>query len=61
MLASGRNAYGTPEQCICAIQRTMNNYDFDILSTTFNYGGIPHDQVMEAMRLFAREVMPAFS
>jgi alkanesulfonate monooxygenase SsuD/methylene tetrahydromethanopterin reductase-like flavin-dependent oxidoreductase (luciferase family) len=61
MLASGRNAYGTPEQCISAIQRTMNNYDFDILSTTFNYGGIPHVQVMEAMRLFAREVMPAFS
>jgi len=61
MLASGRNAYGTPEECIRAIQNTLRNYEFDILSTTFNYGGIPHDQVMAAMRLFAREVMPAFA
>src|SRR5207244_12242950 len=60
MLAAGRNAYGTPEQCIAAIQNTVRNYDFDILSTTFNYGGLPHAEVVKAMRLFAKEVMPAF-
>jgi len=60
MLAAGRNAYGTPEQCIRAIDAARRNYDFDILSTTFNYGGIPHERVVDAMKLFAREVMPAF-
>jgi alkanesulfonate monooxygenase SsuD/methylene tetrahydromethanopterin reductase-like flavin-dependent oxidoreductase (luciferase family) len=60
MLAAGRNAYGTPDQCIQAIQGCMRNYDFDILSTTFNFGGLPHNEITKAMRLFAREVMPAF-
>lgn len=60
MLASGRNCYGNPDQCIQAIHRAIANYEFDILSTTFNFGGLPHAEVLKAMRLFAREVMPAF-
>lgn len=60
MLAAGRNVYGDPDQCIAAIQQSMRNYEFDIFSATFNFGGIPHQQVTKAMRLFAREVMPAF-
>jgi alkanesulfonate monooxygenase SsuD/methylene tetrahydromethanopterin reductase-like flavin-dependent oxidoreductase (luciferase family) len=60
MLAAGRNIYGTPEQCIAGIHRAVRNYDFDILGTQFNYGGLPHEAVVRAMRLFAREVMPAF-
>lgn len=61
MLASGRNVYGTPDQCIRAIEATIRNYEFDIFSATFNFGGIPHEHVKRAMRLFAREVMPAFT
>lgn len=60
MLASGRNVYGNPDQCVQAIYNSIANYDFDIFSTTFNFGGIPHEEVKKAMRLFAREVMPAF-
>jgi alkanesulfonate monooxygenase SsuD/methylene tetrahydromethanopterin reductase-like flavin-dependent oxidoreductase (luciferase family) len=60
MLATGRNVYGTPDQCIKAIQNSIANYEFDIFSTTFNFGGIPHEQVKKSMRLFATEVMPAF-
>lgn len=60
MLASGRNVYGNPDQCIQAIYNSIRNYDFNIFSTTFNFGGIPHEEVKRAMRLFAREVMPAF-
>jgi alkanesulfonate monooxygenase SsuD/methylene tetrahydromethanopterin reductase-like flavin-dependent oxidoreductase (luciferase family) len=60
MLASGRNVYGNPDQCIKAIQNAIDNYEFDIFSTTFNFGGIPHDQITRSMRLFAKEVMPAF-
>jgi alkanesulfonate monooxygenase SsuD/methylene tetrahydromethanopterin reductase-like flavin-dependent oxidoreductase (luciferase family) len=61
MLDQGRNVYGNPEQCIAAIQNAMRNYEFDIFSTTFNFGGIPHEEVMKATRLFAKEVMPAFA
>jgi hypothetical protein len=30
------------------------------LTTTFNFGGIPHDRIKKSMSLFAKEVMPAF-
>jgi alkanesulfonate monooxygenase SsuD/methylene tetrahydromethanopterin reductase-like flavin-dependent oxidoreductase (luciferase family) len=60
MLEQGRNAYGTPDQCIRCIENTRRNYAFDIFSATFNFGGIPHDAILRAMRLFANEVMPAF-
>jgi alkanesulfonate monooxygenase SsuD/methylene tetrahydromethanopterin reductase-like flavin-dependent oxidoreductase (luciferase family) len=60
MLDQGRNVYGDPDDCIRYIGNTRRNYEFDIFSATFNFGGIPHEQVTKAMRLFAREVMPAF-
>jgi len=60
MRASGRNVYGNPDQCIKVIQNSIAHYDFDIFSTTIFYGGIPHEAVLRSMRLFAREVMPAF-
>jgi len=60
MLATGRNNYGTPEQCIKNIYNAMKNYYFDTLTTTFNFGGIPHPEILKSMRLFAKEVMPAF-
>jgi alkanesulfonate monooxygenase SsuD/methylene tetrahydromethanopterin reductase-like flavin-dependent oxidoreductase (luciferase family) len=60
MVASGRNLYGNPDQCIQIIGNAMKHYNFNILTTTFNFGGIPHDMIKKAMRLFAREVIPAF-
>ena len=39
MLATGRNNYGNPEQCIQNIRNAMKNYYFDTLTTTFNFGG----------------------
>jgi alkanesulfonate monooxygenase SsuD/methylene tetrahydromethanopterin reductase-like flavin-dependent oxidoreductase (luciferase family) len=60
MRAMGRNIYGNPDECIQGIKNTIANYDFDIFSATFNFGGIPHKDVKHAMTLFAREVMPAF-
>jgi hypothetical protein len=61
MLATGRNVYGDPGQCVELMRRTLANYDFDIFGMQFSFGGIPHAEVMKAMRLFAREVMPAFA
>jgi alkanesulfonate monooxygenase SsuD/methylene tetrahydromethanopterin reductase-like flavin-dependent oxidoreductase (luciferase family) len=60
MLEQGRNVYGNPDECIKFMQATQRNYDFNIFSATFNFGGIPHQDVVRAMRLFAKEVMPAF-
>jgi alkanesulfonate monooxygenase SsuD/methylene tetrahydromethanopterin reductase-like flavin-dependent oxidoreductase (luciferase family) len=60
MLASGRNLYGNPEQCIQIIHNSMKHYSFNVLTNTFNFGGIPHDMIKKSMRLFAKEVMPAF-
>ena len=60
MLATGRNLYGNPEQCIEIVHNAMRHYYFDTLTTTFNFGGIPHEEIKKSMRLFAREVMPAF-
>jgi len=60
MLAEGRNIYGNPDQCIAAINATIRNFDFDIFSATFNFGGIPHQDILRSVRLFAKEVMPAF-
>ena len=60
MLRTGRNIYGNPEQCIEVMRRSIQHYGFDISGMQFNFGGIPHDEVVKAMRLFAREVMPAF-
>jgi alkanesulfonate monooxygenase SsuD/methylene tetrahydromethanopterin reductase-like flavin-dependent oxidoreductase (luciferase family) len=60
MLAQGRNVYGTPDQCIKYIENTRRNFEFDIFSAAFAFGGIPYGDVKRAMRLFAREVMPAF-
>jgi alkanesulfonate monooxygenase SsuD/methylene tetrahydromethanopterin reductase-like flavin-dependent oxidoreductase (luciferase family) len=45
MLASGRNLYGNPDQCIQIINNSMKHYSFNILTTTFNFGGIPHDMI----------------
>jgi alkanesulfonate monooxygenase SsuD/methylene tetrahydromethanopterin reductase-like flavin-dependent oxidoreductase (luciferase family) len=60
MLAQGRNVYGNPDECIKAIQASIENFEFDIFSTTFNFGGLHHEEVKRSMRLFAKEVMPAF-
>jgi alkanesulfonate monooxygenase SsuD/methylene tetrahydromethanopterin reductase-like flavin-dependent oxidoreductase (luciferase family) len=60
MLASGRNNYGDPGQAIENIRNAMKHYYFDTLTTTFNFGGIPHAEILKSMRLFAKEVMPAF-
>ena len=60
MLATGRNLYGSPDQCIRIVHNSMKHYSFNIVTATFNFGGIPHATIKPSMRLFAKEVMPAF-
>jgi alkanesulfonate monooxygenase SsuD/methylene tetrahydromethanopterin reductase-like flavin-dependent oxidoreductase (luciferase family) len=60
MRAMGRNIYGNPDEVIRGIETARRNYGIDVLGAQFNFGGIPHADVMKAMRLFGKEVMPAF-
>jgi alkanesulfonate monooxygenase SsuD/methylene tetrahydromethanopterin reductase-like flavin-dependent oxidoreductase (luciferase family) len=60
MRASGRVIYGNPEQCIEGIHTALRNFELDTVAAVFNWGGISHQRVMDAMRLFAAEVIPAF-
>lgn len=47
-------------QCIDNTCNAAKHYAFDTLTTTFNFGGIPHSEIIRSMRLFAKEVLPAF-
>ena len=53
-------AYGTPDRCIAQLRRAAN-LGFTDLITWFDVGGVPGDKILQSMRLFAREVMPAFA
>jgi hypothetical protein len=61
MRAQGRNIYGDPDEVIAGIGAAQRHFTFDCLGAQFNIGGILHADVCAAMRLFAREVMPAFA
>lgn len=61
MLAQGRNVYGNPDDCVRLIRTAAQHYDFDVFSATFNFGGLAHTEIINSMRLFAREVIPALS
>ncbi|MBV9121199.1 MAG: LLM class flavin-dependent oxidoreductase, partial [Chloroflexi bacterium] len=56
----GRNVYGNPDDVIAGIKASLENYDYDTFSCIFNFGGLPHEDIVRSMKLFAREVMPAF-
>ncbi len=60
MRAEGRNIYGNPDEVIEGIRAARRHFEFDCLGAQLNFGGIRHADVLRAMRLFAREVMPAF-
>ena len=53
-----RLAYGTPDQVADRLQRDVD-MGFTDLVGWFDVGGLPSDEVVRSMRMFAREVMPA--
>jgi alkanesulfonate monooxygenase SsuD/methylene tetrahydromethanopterin reductase-like flavin-dependent oxidoreductase (luciferase family) len=61
MRAQSRVIYGNPDEVIQGIHRARQNFEFDTIAAVFNWGGLPHEQVMRSMRLFAKEVLPAFA
>jgi len=58
----GRDRFivGTPEQCIAKIQHFRETVGADHLICRLFFPGMPHEHIMEELRLLAKEVIPAF-
>jgi alkanesulfonate monooxygenase SsuD/methylene tetrahydromethanopterin reductase-like flavin-dependent oxidoreductase (luciferase family) len=58
----GRDRFivGSPETCIRAIARFREVLGIDHLICRLFFPGMPHEHIMEEIRLLATEVMPAF-
>ena len=59
-LAANRAFIGNPDQIIAKIQ-ALKDEGIQTFGCNFSFGGMPQDKDLESMRLFAKEVMPAFN
>jgi alkanesulfonate monooxygenase SsuD/methylene tetrahydromethanopterin reductase-like flavin-dependent oxidoreductase (luciferase family) len=61
-IASGSALVGTPAEVRATIARMQETYDgFDHASMQINFNTMPQDEALRSMRLFAEEVIPAFT
>jgi alkanesulfonate monooxygenase SsuD/methylene tetrahydromethanopterin reductase-like flavin-dependent oxidoreductase (luciferase family) len=51
---------GTAEQCVEQLRRIQSGLGCDYFSASFWFGGLSQARVLDSMRRFARDVMPAF-
>jgi alkanesulfonate monooxygenase SsuD/methylene tetrahydromethanopterin reductase-like flavin-dependent oxidoreductase (luciferase family) len=51
-------AIGTPEQIIARVERLQKMTGVKEIMLVFNYGGMPHEESLASMKLFAKEVLP---
>lgn len=49
---------GTPDDCLQKIEELQQLTGLEHLVAEFAWGGLPHEQAEQNMRLFAREVLP---
>jgi natural product biosynthesis luciferase-like monooxygenase protein len=56
----GSAIVGDPARCIELIHRYRETFGLTALSGTFHFGGMPQDQTLRSLRLFAEQVMPEF-
>lgn len=50
--------FGSPERGIQRLQRAQKNFRLTYPIFEMNFGGFPHEQVLESLERFAKEVMP---
>jgi len=60
-LRERRAVVGTPQQCVDRIGELADACGLTGWMFHINYGGVPHERVVEQMHVFAAEVAPAFS
>jgi alkanesulfonate monooxygenase SsuD/methylene tetrahydromethanopterin reductase-like flavin-dependent oxidoreductase (luciferase family) len=56
-----RAVIGRPEECIAKVAMLVERFGLTQIAFEVNYGALPHDRVMQSMRLFAERVMPHFA
>jgi alkanesulfonate monooxygenase SsuD/methylene tetrahydromethanopterin reductase-like flavin-dependent oxidoreductase (luciferase family) len=59
-LARGRFIVGSPATCINAIHAIVDAYAPDELICRLFFAGLPHEILMDELRLLAHDVLPAF-
>jgi probable F420-dependent oxidoreductase len=59
-IAHDRFVIGTPDQCIRHIQRFRETFEADHFICRLYFPGMPHDHIMQELRMMASEVFPAF-
>ena len=58
-LYENRAFIGSPDQIIAKI-KSLQDQGIGYFGCNFSFGGMPQEKVLKSMRLFAKEVMPAF-
>ena len=58
-LYENRAFIGSPDQIIAKI-KALQDQGIEYFGCNFSFGGMSQDKVTKSMRLFAKEVMPAF-
>jgi alkanesulfonate monooxygenase SsuD/methylene tetrahydromethanopterin reductase-like flavin-dependent oxidoreductase (luciferase family) len=59
-LSRDRFIVGAPEDCITAIRRFETTFGVDHLICRLYFPGMPHEHILQELKLLAAEVMPAF-
>lgn len=61
LVESSRAIFGDPARCRQHIERIQSELGLDRIALLCHFGGLPQEKVLASMRLFAREVAPAFA
>jgi alkanesulfonate monooxygenase SsuD/methylene tetrahydromethanopterin reductase-like flavin-dependent oxidoreductase (luciferase family) len=59
-LSNDRFIIGNPDECILKIRRFIETFGMDHLICRLYFAGMPHEHIMQELKLLATEVFPAF-
>jgi len=59
-LSRDRFIVGNPDDCVAAVRRFAETFGMDHLICRLYFPGMPHEHIMQELRLLATEVFPAF-
>ena len=59
-LSRDRFIIGNPEECTARLQRFVETFGVDHLICRLYFPGMPHEHIMQELKLLATEVFPAF-
>ncbi len=59
-LGKDRFIVGSPDECITRLRRFVDTFGVDHLICRLYFPGMPHEHIMQELKLLAEEVFPAF-